>query len=108
MPRPIAEISVGLEPPEVGEHVLKAPAHIAERGPLVVVRRGAAERKPRHPRGTSQKLASRQILDDAARIPLRRIAPVGLARDAPAIPQLGGQVRSKIRACLQQHDRPRP
>ena len=49
VPRPIAEIGVGLEPPEVREHVLEAPARIAERRPLVVVGRGAPQREPRHP-----------------------------------------------------------
>ena len=87
MPRLIAEIGVRLEPPEVREHVLEAPARIAERGPLVVVGRGAPQREPRHPRSAAQEPAPRQVLDDAARIRLRRIAPVGLPRNPPAVAQ---------------------
>ena len=37
VPRPIAEISVGLQPGEVWQDVDEAPARIAERRPLVVI-----------------------------------------------------------------------
>ncbi len=49
VPRLIAELGVGLEPREVREHVVEAPAGIAQRGPSVVVGGRSAQREPRLP-----------------------------------------------------------
>src|SRR3954449_7843089 len=100
-------VSLGIvcEPPEVREDLLPAPVVVAERRPFVVVRRHAAERNRRIPRGRAADHAAARVRNRAARHGFGGQPPVvGLQRHPSRLAQVMRRRldRRVVGACLQQ------
>src|SRR5207247_387388 len=107
MPGLVTEFEVSLEPPEVREDGFEAPARVAQGLPLVEVGRRAAEREPDDRRRATERLHPAQLLDVAELLRFGDVPPVEGASHVPAVADLLGQIRPKVRACLEQDHRPR-
>jgi len=76
VPWPVTELDVRFDGSERRQHILEAPARVAERGPAVEVRRGASDGESCQPGGTAEQPSAPDLAGSAERIRLGLEAPV--------------------------------
>ena len=107
VPRLVAEVDIGLETPEIRQHVVERPARVPERGPLVEVRRRAADGEPREPRRSADEPAPTELLRLATVGRLRGVAPVRRLGELPAVLEPLGRLVAQVGSGLEEQDRAR-
>ena len=107
MPRPLTEVGIGLDLPQIREHVGEPPTGIATSFPLVEVTRLSAEREPGDRGSAAHELDPPQVSDDLELIGLGGVAPVEFGGHVPAIADGFRWVRPEVGAGFEQDDRSR-
>jgi hypothetical protein len=106
VPVAIAELAIGLEPPEQREDVVEGPAVVPGARPGIEVRGRSAHGEPRHPSRPANTAHPSQRFGLPPDLGLGLQAPVVGGRKAPPVMQVGSVISAQVRTGFEQQHRP--